>query len=42
MKGCEQNPLSEDLWLEAARLQPLETSKAVIAQAARHVPTSVS
>ncbi|XP_017782698.1 PREDICTED: pre-mRNA-processing factor 6 [Nicrophorus vespilloides] len=41
MKGCEDNPQSEDLWLEAARLQPPETAKAVIAQAARHIPTSV-
>lgn len=42
MKGCEVNPQSEDLWLEAARLQPPDTAKAVIAQAARHIPTSVS
>lgn len=41
MKGCEENPQSEDLWLEAARLQPPDTAKAVIAQAARHIPTSV-
>lgn len=41
MRGCEINPLSEDLWLEAARLQPLDTARAVIAQAARHIPTSV-
>ncbi|XP_045477612.1 pre-mRNA-processing factor 6 [Harmonia axyridis] len=41
MKGCEVNPLSEDLWLEAARINPPDTSKAVIAQAARHIPTSV-
>lgn len=41
MKGCETNPQSEDLWLEAARLQPTDTAKAVIAQAARHIPTSV-
>lgn len=41
MKGCEQNPKSEDLWLEAARLQPPDTAKAVIAQAVRHIPTSV-
>lgn len=41
MKGCEVNPLSEDLWLEAARLQPPDTAKGVIAQAARHIPTSV-
>lgn len=42
MSGCEVNPQSEDLWLEAARLNPSDTSKAVIAQAARHIPTSVS
>ncbi|KAG5879226.1 hypothetical protein JTB14_026722 [Gonioctena quinquepunctata] len=41
MKGCEVNPQSEDLWLEAARLNPADTAKAVIAQAARHIPTSV-
>lgn len=41
MRGCEVNPTSEDLWLEAARLQPPETAKGVIAQAARHIPTSV-
>lgn len=41
MRGCEMNPQSEDLWLEAARLQPPDTAKAVIAQAARHIPTSV-
>ncbi|XP_018318977.1 pre-mRNA-processing factor 6 isoform X2 [Agrilus planipennis] len=41
MKGCETNLQSEDLWLEAARLQPPDTAKAVIAQAARHIPTSV-
>ncbi|XP_077291122.1 pre-mRNA processing factor 6 isoform X2 [Arctopsyche grandis] len=41
MKGCEVNPSSEELWLEAARLQPRDTARAVIAQAARHVPTSV-
>lgn len=41
MRGCEINPLSEDLWLEAARLQPLDTARACIAQAARHIPTSV-
>lgn len=41
MKGCEVNPTSEDLWLEAARLQPPDTAKAVIAQSVRHIPTSV-
>ena len=33
MKGCEMCPKSEDVWLEAARLQPPEMAKAVIAQA---------
>ncbi|CAB0041928.1 unnamed protein product [Trichogramma brassicae] len=41
MKGCEVNPSSEDLWLEAARLQPPDTAKAVIAQAVKHIATSV-
>lgn len=41
MKGCEENPNSEDLWLEAARLQPPELGKGIIAQAVRHIPTSV-
>jgi len=41
MKGCEVNQNSEDLWLEAARLQPPDTGRAVIAQAARQIPTSV-
>ncbi|KAI5723357.1 hypothetical protein M8J76_004905 [Diaphorina citri] len=41
MKGCEENQTSEDLWLEAARLQPVDTARAVIAQAVRHIPTSV-
>lgn len=41
MRGCEINSTSEDLWLEAARLQPPETAKGVIAQAVRHIPTSV-
>lgn len=42
MKGCEVNPNSEDLWLEAARLQPPDLAKAIIAQAVRHIPTSGS
>uniref|UniRef100_T1JN63 Pre-mRNA-processing factor 6 n=1 Tax=Strigamia maritima TaxID=126957 RepID=T1JN63_STRMM len=41
MKGCEVCPKSEDVWLEAARLQPGDTAKAVIAQAARHLQNSV-
>ena len=34
-------PQSEDVWLEAARLQPGDTAKAVVAQAVRHLPGSV-
>uniref|UniRef100_A0A7N6AF77 Pre-mRNA-processing factor 6 n=1 Tax=Anabas testudineus TaxID=64144 RepID=A0A7N6AF77_ANATE len=41
MKGTEMCPKSEDVWLEAARLQPGDTAKAVVAQAVRHMPQSV-
>ncbi|XP_071824736.1 pre-mRNA-processing factor 6-like [Apostichopus japonicus] len=41
MKGCETCPRSEEMWLEAARLQPGDTAKAVIAQAVRQLPQSV-
>lgn len=41
MKGCEECPKSEDVWLEAARLMPGDQAKAVIAQAARQLPSSV-
>uniref|UniRef100_A0A8D3DKP0 Pre-mRNA-processing factor 6 n=1 Tax=Scophthalmus maximus TaxID=52904 RepID=A0A8D3DKP0_SCOMX len=41
MKGTEMCPKSEDVWLEAARLQPGDTAKAVVAQAVRHLPGSV-
>jgi pre-mRNA-processing factor 6 len=41
MRGCEINQTSEDLWLEAARLQPPDTAKGVIAQAVSYIPTSV-
>ncbi|KAB0404229.1 hypothetical protein E2I00_016797 [Balaenoptera physalus] len=40
MKGTEMCPKSEDVWLEAARLQPGDTAKAVVAQAVRHLPQS--
>ncbi|KAL3184787.1 hypothetical protein MRX96_005887 [Rhipicephalus microplus] len=33
--------LEEDIWLEAARLQPTDLAKAVIAQAVRQIPNSV-
>ncbi|XP_014675353.1 PREDICTED: pre-mRNA-processing factor 6-like [Priapulus caudatus] len=41
MKGTEACPKTEDVWLEAARLQPGDTAKAVIAQAVRQIPASV-
>jgi len=41
LQGCEQCPESEDVWLEAARLHPLDTSKAILANAVIHIPTSV-
>ena len=39
--SCPFAPQSEDVWLEAARLQPGDTAKAVVAQAVRHLPQSV-
>ena len=41
MKGCEACPKSEDVWLEAARLQPLELAKGVVAEAVKSIPHSV-
>ncbi|CAG0881555.1 unnamed protein product [Cyprideis torosa] len=41
MKGCQENPNSEDLWLESIRLEPPETAKAVVANGVRHLPKSV-
>lgn len=38
---CVLSLKSEDVWLEAARLQPGDTAKAVVAQAVRHLPQSV-
>lgn len=40
MKGCEMCPKSEDVWLEAARLQPPDMARAVIAQAVQTLPLS--
>ncbi|KAL5494082.1 hypothetical protein EMCRGX_G015354 [Ephydatia muelleri] len=40
-KGCEVCPKSEDVWLEAARLQTADHAKAIVAQAISHVPQSV-
>lgn len=39
--GCEINPKSDDLWLEAARLHTNEDAKKILAQAVTQVPTSV-
>ena len=41
MKGVEVCPRSEDVWLEAARLQPPEMARAVIAQAVAEVPNAI-
>lgn len=41
MKGCEECPTSEDIWLEAARLQPIDLAKGVVAEAVRRIPSSV-
>lgn len=41
LRGCETCPNSEDLWLEAARLVPVDTAKNVIAQAVNHLVNSV-
>ena len=41
LQGCEACPKSEDLWLEAARLVPVDTAKSVIAQAVHHLVNSV-
>lgn len=41
MKGTEMCAKSEDVWLEAAGLQPPDLAKGVLAQAARHLPNSV-
>lgn len=40
-QGCEQCPAQEDVWLEAARLQPPETAKAVLARGVARIPDSV-
>ncbi|KAJ1928331.1 U4/U6 x U5 tri-snRNP complex subunit Prp1 [Tieghemiomyces parasiticus] len=40
-KGCDACPLSEDVWLEAARLHPTERAKTVLSEAVKHLPQSV-
>jgi len=41
MKGCEVCPKSEDVWLEAARLQPPEEAKKVVKLAVEQIPNAV-
>lgn len=41
MKGCEICPTSEDVWLEAARLQTAKNAKSVLAKAIQRIPQSV-
>jgi pre-mRNA-processing factor 6 len=40
-KGCEMCPTSEDVWLEAARLQTPDNAKAVLARGVAAIPNSV-
>lgn len=40
-EGCQVCPENEDVWLEAARLHPVEVGKSILATAVRRIPTSV-
>ena len=40
-QGCELCPTSEDVWLEAARLQTPENAKAILARGVAALPDSV-
>ena len=40
-QGCEECPKSEDVWLEAARLNTSENSKIILANGVRQCPQSV-
>tara|TARA_B110000208_G_scaffold77172_1_gene98881 strand:- start:760 stop:3714 length:2955 start_codon:yes stop_codon:yes gene_type:complete len=40
-QGCTVCPTSEDVWLEAVRLQTSSNAKSVLADAVRHLPHSV-
>jgi pre-mRNA-processing factor 6 len=40
-QGCEAAPKSEDVWIEAARLNTPENAKIILANAIRQVPQSV-
>ena len=41
LQGCENCPDSEDVWIEAARLHPPDTAKAILANGASALPSSV-
>jgi pre-mRNA-processing factor 6 len=41
-QGCDINPDNDDLWIEAARLFPKDEAKLILAEAVKHIPTSVS
>lgn len=41
MTGCRECGTSEDVWLEAARLQPLDLAKGVVAEGVKKIPNSV-
>ena len=40
-EGCEACPTSVDVWLEAARLHPLQVSKSILAKAVRRVDNTI-
>ncbi|KAF9320561.1 hypothetical protein BG003_005744, partial [Podila horticola] len=40
-KGCQECPKSEDIWLEAARLNSTENAKKILANAVKQIPQSV-
>lgn len=41
LEGCNKNPKSEDLWMEAIRLHPLDEAKKIVATAVSHRKDSV-
>jgi pre-mRNA-processing factor 6 len=40
-EGCANCPTNEDVWLEAAKLNPPEEAKAILAKAVQYIPNSV-
>jgi pre-mRNA-processing factor 6 len=40
-KGCQECPSSEDVWLEAARLNISRNAQIILAEAVRHIPSSI-